>query len=208
MAVGSSSMTELSDRPLRELLAEVGAATPAPGGGCSLAWTCALAGSLVEMAAAIALARDERGLDPQAQRLEYLVARARAIRAQALAIGEDELHAYAPVLAAQRRPSTDRDRRARVAAALAQAATGPVALAGIAAELTTLGSETAAQAGAHVAGDALAGCLLAEAVCQGAAQLARINLAGAPEDERLGELLALTEQASRTRSQALSGARS
>jgi formiminotetrahydrofolate cyclodeaminase len=199
-------MAELSDRPLGELLAQVASPTPAPGAGCSLAWTCALAAGLVQMTAGVALARGGAGESSPGRPLEQLAARAATLQAQALAIGEDELHAYGPVLAALRLPESSVGRRAGLQAALAAAAEGPLALARIAAELTALATAAAAHAGRHLEGDALAGCLLAEAAGRAAAELARINLAGAPEDERLRELDELTEVASRMRAQALSDA--
>jgi methenyltetrahydrofolate cyclohydrolase len=43
-----------SQRPLRDLLNDLAARTPTPGGGTSAAWATAIAAALVEMAAAFA----------------------------------------------------------------------------------------------------------------------------------------------------------
>lgn len=187
-------MPGLADRPLRELLDEVAAATPAPGGGCSIAWTCGLAAGLVAMSASITAARAD---DPE--RLPEIAARSRDLQAAALELGERELHAYDPVLTALRLPGTDPARASRLRAALDQAAQTPADLARVAAELTALAEEAAGAAGPHVRGDAVAGALLAEAACQAAARLARINLAELPRDERSDELDALTMRSAQTR---------
>jgi methenyltetrahydrofolate cyclohydrolase len=52
-------MDALADRSLGQLLDQVAAKTPAPGGGSSSGLVCALAAALVQMAAAYAAARSE-----------------------------------------------------------------------------------------------------------------------------------------------------
>ena len=52
-------MSALADRSLGQLLEQVAAESPSPGGGSSCALTCALAAGLVEMAAAFTLSRAE-----------------------------------------------------------------------------------------------------------------------------------------------------
>jgi formiminotetrahydrofolate cyclodeaminase len=188
-------MTELVDRPLRRLLADVAAPTPAPGGGCSLAWACALAAGLVEMSAAIAGAQQ---LADQAQQL----------RADAVTLGEQELDAYEPVLAALRLPREDPQRPERLDQALSEAAETPLALARVAAALTALAADTMAVAHTAVSGDASAGLLLAEASCQAAARLVQINLCSRPQDARLAEVEELTERSARARAQLPPAARS
>ena len=195
-------MADLADRPLSDLLAEVAAPSPAPGGGCSVGWTCAIAAGLVEMAAGITLAREARAP------LEETSRRARELRAEAVALAELELHAYEPVLRALRLPRTDRRRAEQLDAALAEAAETPVGLARCAAEIAALASELGRSATRHVQGDAIAGLLLAEGAAQAAARLARINLAGRPDDERLTELSELTMGSAKLRDEVLSAGRS
>src|SRR5918995_786913 len=85
-------------------LSSLAARTPAPGGGTGAAWGCALGAALAAMAARFA-AREEDA------------ARAEALRARALALGEADQESWRPVLEAQRRPADDPDREAAVAAA-------------------------------------------------------------------------------------------
>ena len=192
---------ELADAPLQQLLNEVAAATPAPGGGCSAAWTCALAASLVEMTAEFTLRRPD--LDDRDERMMEIRARARSLRDLATDVGERELHAYQPVLAALRLPKDDPQRAERLGAALSDAAETPLQLARAAAEVATLALEASQLGVPHLRGDAITGVLLAEGACQAAAQLVRINLGDRPHDPRLSELGTLTERAAAVRADAL-----
>src|SRR6185312_11634992 len=102
---------------LSELLDEIAAKTPAPGGGSSSAWATAIAAALTEMAASFA------GQD---------TARARELRARALELAEQELTAYAPVLEAMRLPKDDPTRTEKLGRALADAADSPLEIARVA----------------------------------------------------------------------------
>jgi formiminotetrahydrofolate cyclodeaminase len=161
---------DTSQRPLRELLDDVAARTPAPGGGTSAAWTAALAAALVEMAATFA---------------EDAAAGARAseLRARALDLADQELHSYTPVIEAWRLPDDDPGKRERVRAALVTAADSPRVIAAVAAEVAELAKRLAATGKPSLAGDAETGATLADAACRAANRLAEINLS---EAELLG----------------------
>ena len=154
---------------MRELLDELAAATPAPGGGSAAAWAAALAAALVEMAAGFAEDEDSR-------------ARAHELRERALALAEEERGTYARVLDARRRG----DERA-AAEALSGAADPPLAIARVAAEVAELGASVARAGKEALKGDALTGVELAEAACRAAARLVEINLSDTPDDPRLAE---------------------
>ena len=179
-------MTGLRDTPLAELLEDVAAATPAPGGGSSAALATALAAALVEMAAGIAGAGDA-------------AARAGSFRERALGLAEDELSSYAPVLEARRLPRDEPARVERIEAALTEASRSPLAIAELAAETAALGAEVADASGAAVRGDAVTGVLLAEAATAAAGTLVEINLGERPEDparDRVRAARALASEAS------------
>jgi len=108
-------------------------------------------------------------LDPEFQR-------AGELRTRALELAEIELHAYEPVLEALRLPRDDPARSERVAAAAADASRSPLEIAGVAADLAELAAELARNGNPNLAGDAIAGALLAEAAAQAAARLVAINL--------------------------------
>jgi formiminotetrahydrofolate cyclodeaminase len=160
------------DRSLGELLDDLAAQTPAPGGGSAAAWATALAAALVEMAAAFA------GESPE---------RARELRARALELAEQELTAYGPVLEAVRLPKDNPERTDRLAAALSAAAESPLEISRVAAEVAELGEELAADGNVTLKGDANAGAELARAAARAAARLVEINLAASPDDPRLPE---------------------
>jgi methenyltetrahydrofolate cyclohydrolase len=194
-------MQALADRPLRELLDDVAAPSPAPGGGSSAAVACALAAGLVEMTVAVTRGREDDAGD--APRWAQLAERAAALRAQAAALAECELTAYAPVIEALRLPAADAGRAERIDAALSDAAESPLAIAAAAADVAELALEAARDGTVQLEGDARAGVLLADGACQAAAGLAAINLSRRPRDPRHGELAALTARAAQARQEAL-----
>ena len=167
------------------LLDELAAETPAPGGGCAAAWCAALAAALVEMAATFTLARPEYAA--RHARMGELRTRAGQLRALALELAERELHAYQPVLDAQRLPPDDPARAERLERALSDAADSPLELARAAAELAELASEAASTGNRSLQGDATAAALLAGAACRAGVRLVQLNLARRPDDPRLAE---------------------
>jgi methenyltetrahydrofolate cyclohydrolase len=157
----------LADQPLATLLAQIAAATPAPGGGSTAAVACALAAALVEMSAG-----------PPHER-------AATLQARALELAEEDLSSYARVLDAERLPAEDPTRLERVRAALSAVWDTPLAIAAVGCEVAELGAEVARGARVHVEGDAAAAALLAEAATRAAARLVELNLAAMPDDVRL-----------------------
>jgi formiminotetrahydrofolate cyclodeaminase len=168
----------VSDPTFNQLLDDVAAKTPAPGGGSTAAWATALAAALVEMAAAFA---EESGG----------ARRARELRAQALALAERELTAYQPVLDALRLPKDDPARAERLCQALSDAADSPLEIATTAAEVAGLAAELAATGNRTLEGDANTAAELARAARRAAARLVEINLSGREDDPRLAEARAL-----------------
>lgn len=161
-----------AERPLRELLDDLAAQTPAPGGGSSAAWATAVAAALVEMAAAFSDRPTER---------------ARELRAQALDLAERELTAYVPVLEAARLPKDDPARPERLGQALSDAADSPLEIARTAAEVAELARELRDTGNRTLEGDANTAAQLAAAATRAAARLVEINLKASPDDPRLAE---------------------
>jgi formiminotetrahydrofolate cyclodeaminase len=195
-------MDALVDRSLGQLLEQVAAESPSPGGGSSCALACALAAGLVEMAAAFTLARERYA--ERHERMATMRARASELRAQALALAEEELHVYEAVLQALREPEDAPGRSERLDAALSDATDSPLAVARAAAEVAALAAEAASTGNRNLRGDAIAGALLAEGACCAAARLADLNLAGRPHDPRREEASELTQRALQARLMALS----
>jgi formiminotetrahydrofolate cyclodeaminase len=193
-------MGALADQSLHDLLDAVAAQQPAPGGGCSAAWSGALAAGLVEMAAAFTLAQPRyarahpRMLDVRRQ--------AKVLRRRLVELAERDPDGYAPVLAAMRLAPKHPEREQRLDAARSQAAETPLHTAEAAAEIAELAAETARVGNPKLQGDAIAGALLAEAACRAAARLVEINLGGRA-DERLDRVAQATRRAAAARDEAL-----
>ena len=198
-------MSALADRSLGQLLEQVAAESPSPGGGSSCALACALAAGLAEMAAAFTLSRAEYA--ERHERMAALRERAGELRAEALELAERELTVYGAVLDALRLPEDDPGRAPRLEAALSDAADSPLAVARAAAEVAGLAAEVARTGNRHLRGDAISGAVLAEAACTAAARLAEINLTGRPLDPRREEASELPQRALQARLVALSPSR-
>jgi formiminotetrahydrofolate cyclodeaminase len=163
----------LADRPLRDVLDELAAQQPVPGGGASAAWACALGAGLVEMAAAYG------GLDA-------VGAEAGGLRARALELAERDGEAYAPVLEALRMDRADPARAERLAGALSQAAQAPLEIALAAARVAELAAVAVRDGSLHLRGDAAAGSAIAAGACEAAAGLVEIDVGGRePPDPRV-----------------------
>jgi formiminotetrahydrofolate cyclodeaminase len=195
-------MDALADRSLGQVLEQVAAESPSPGGGSSCALACAMAAGLVEMSAGFTLAREEYA--ERHARMADVRARAGELRARVLALAEEELHVYEAVLDVLREPADEPGRAERLDAALSDAADSPLAVARGAAEVAALADEVARTGNRHLRGDAVAGALLAEAACAAAARLADLNLAGRPRDPRRTEAAELPGRALQARVAALS----
>jgi formiminotetrahydrofolate cyclodeaminase len=194
-------MAAFADQPLRALLDEVAARRPEPGGGCSAAWTAALAAGLVEMAASFTLARPKyAGVH---QRMLAIHRQAATLRREALDLAESDGAAYAPVIDALKLPPQHPDRARRLAEARSSASATPLRLTEVAAHVATLATETALTGSEHLRGDAVTGAVLAEGASRAAARLVEINLADHPEDPRLEEAAAAVRRASSAREEAL-----
>ena len=148
-----------------------------------------MAAALVEMAASFTADRSQTA------------GRARELRARALELAEIELHAFEPVLEALRLPREDPERAERVDAARATASESPLAIARVGAELAELAADLARTGNHNLAGDAIAGALLAEAAAQAAARLVAINLT---DGHVVSEAAALARRAAAARGEALS----
>jgi formiminotetrahydrofolate cyclodeaminase len=169
----------LSESPLAGLVERVASADPAPGAGPSAAWTCALAAALVEMVCAVSLRKEADDPEETARRRD----RAAALRARALELADEDVAAYTDVLAVIRRREQP-GYATRLCDALSEAADPPLAIVEIAAEVTALAADAAAEARGGVRGEALTAAVLAEAVVRAGLPLVDLNLGGAPDDPR------------------------
>jgi methenyltetrahydrofolate cyclohydrolase len=190
-----------ADHTLHDVLDAIAAQKPAPGGGCSAAWSAAMAAGLVEMAASFTLARPKyAGVH---HRMADVRRDAKALRRELLELGErDASGGYEPVLDALRLPEKHPARQGKLDQARSDASEVPLAVTEAAASVAALAAEAAQTGGAHLKGDAITAALLAEGAAQAAARLVEINLAGR-DDERLTRVGDAARRAGAAREEAL-----
>jgi formiminotetrahydrofolate cyclodeaminase len=185
----------LADARFTELLEQIAARTPAPGGGAATALAGALAAALLEMAAAYAASRPTADAN-----IANVRDRATTLRQRLLELADEDLVAYRPVLDAFALPTSDPHRGASIEAAMSAAAEAPLKIATAAAETAELAATAATAPGnEHLLGDATAGSALAEAATTAAVRLVELNLARRPADRRLADAHDLRRRASEAR---------
>jgi methenyltetrahydrofolate cyclohydrolase len=189
-----------ADQSLHDLLDDVAAQRPAPGGGCSAAWAGAFAAGLVEMAANFTLARPKyAGVH---HRMADVRKEAKQLRRRLLELGETDAEAYAPVIEAMRMPEHHPQRGERLAAARSSAAEIPLETTEAASRVAVLAAETARTGNKNLTGDSVTGALLAEGASRAAGRLVEINLAGR-DDARLERVADAIRRAAGAREEAL-----
>lgn len=160
-----------------------------PGAGSVAALVAAMAAGLVAKAARLSQDgwSEASGVIVQADSLQHRVS----------PLAELDAQVYGQALEAMRSPTeTEPDwRDAEIAAALSRAADVPLQIAEAAADVAALGALVAGRANEAVRAEAAAGAALAEASARIAAQLVEINLAVAPEDERVSKARRLADEA-------------
>jgi pyridoxine/pyridoxamine 5'-phosphate oxidase len=181
--------TSLSDNSLAALVEQVASSDPAPGAGPSLAWSCALATALVEMAASVIL----RHAPADTPAIERCRDRAASLRASALALADEDVAAYTNVMAVlERREEPGHGTRLRDA--LSQAADPPLHIVEIAAEVARLAADVASHARGGVRGEAVTALVLGEAVVRAGISILELNLSGASGDSRLARARQLAHE--------------
>jgi methenyltetrahydrofolate cyclohydrolase len=166
-------------RRVVDLLDDVAARTPAPGGGAAAALTVALAAALAEMAA-----RFSRERWAGAGRAS---SEAASLRHRAAPLAQADADAYAEVLRSRRLPPDDPDRPAAIAAAVERAVSVPLEIARAAAAVAALAADLVEHGNENLRGDAGAAVTLAAAAGRIAASLVSINLEGDESDPRVLE---------------------
>jgi methenyltetrahydrofolate cyclohydrolase len=194
-------MGAFADHTLHDVLDAVAAQRPAPGGGCSAAWSASMAAGLVEMTASFTLARPRyAGVH---QRMLDVRREGTLLRRRLVELAERDAVGYEPVLAALRLPPQHPDREQRLDGARSDAAEVPLEIAEAAADVAGLAAEAARTGSEHLEGDAVTAALLAEGACRAAARLVEINLAGRADDPRMARLGDAVRRAGAAREDAL-----
>ncbi|GAA4214501.1 cyclodeaminase/cyclohydrolase family protein [Actinocatenispora rupis] len=163
-------------------LAELGSAAPTPGGGAAAAMTAAIAAGLVEMVANLTTGRP-RYAQYEADTARIL-ARAAALRTEAVGLAEADAAAFGGVMAAYRLPREDPGRAEAVRVATIAAAEPPLRIAAVANEVAGLAAELPGRSNRTVLSDVAVAASTAAAAIESAAINVEINLAGLPEADR------------------------
>jgi methenyltetrahydrofolate cyclohydrolase len=174
--------------PLGRFMELVASREPAPGGGASAAVTVALAAALSSMSA-----RFSTGHLVEAP---ALTERAEQLRSEVMPLARADAAAYGRVLESYRgqREGDKEGRRRKIREALSEAASVPLAVAEIGAELVGIAVRLVREGNPNLRGDAVVAALLAEAGVRAAAKLVEINVAAGGADNgrlaRASELVA------------------
>jgi formiminotetrahydrofolate cyclodeaminase len=185
------------DRRVRDLLEDIAAQTPTPGGGSVAAIAVAMAAGLVSMAARFSREHWEDAPGAAAQ--------AEALRARVAPLARADAIAYEKALAALRlaKDGASEARDQALGEALERAASVPLEIAAAGADVAMLAADVAEAGNPNLCGDAAAGAALAEAGTRAAAKLVAVNLGTMREDERVVAAKAFVEAARRAAKRAL-----
>lgn len=189
--MGSSLQNAAPDymkAPLGEFLDLVASREPAPGGGASAAVTVALAAALSGMAA--------RFSTDHLTETPVLAERAEKLRSAVAPLARSDAVAYGRVLEAYRA-----GRRQRIREALSEAASVPLSIGEIGAEVAGIAARLAEEGNPNLKGDAVTAAQLAAAGVRAAATLVEINISAGGEDDgrraRANQLVAEAADAQR-----------
>ncbi len=164
----------MQDEPIGGWLDALASSAPAPGGGAAAALEAAMAAALVEMVCNLTIGRPAYA----ESEATMLVARDRAhvLRAEALALVEEDADAFRAVIEAYKLPKESEAEAARrsaeIQAAFVTAADVPARTARAAAEILALAESIVAGANPNVVSDAAA----AAAAAGAALDTARVNI--------------------------------
>jgi formiminotetrahydrofolate cyclodeaminase len=185
------------DRRVRDLLEDIAAQTPTPGGGSVAAIAVAMAAGLVSMAARFSREHWEDAPGAAAQ--------AEALRARVAPLARADANAYEKALEALRlaKDGASEARDQALGEALERAAAVPLEIAAAGADVAMLAADVAEAGNPNLCGDAAAGAALAEAGTRAAAKLVAVNLGTMREDERVVAAKAFVEAARRAAKRAL-----
>jgi methenyltetrahydrofolate cyclohydrolase len=193
-----ATVPDYLDLPLGRFLDLVASREPAPGGGASAAVAVTLAAALSSMSAR--LSTDHLDEAPA------LAERAKQLRGEVMPLARADAAAYARVFEAYRADSEKEGRRRRIREALSEAASVPLSVGEIGAEVAGIAARLAQEGNPNLRGDAVAAVELAGAGVRGAATLVELNVsAGGADEGRLARARELTTGAAATQ-QAAEGA--
>jgi len=206
-------MTDFAKLPLEQFLDEIASVSPTPGGGTAAAAAGAAGAALVEMVAALTLAKEKyAGVH---ETVAAIAQKARAARSELLELAQEDSLAYDGVVAARRLPKeTEEEKKTRSEAiqeSNRHASQVPMRTARAAARLLAVLPELVEKGNPNALSDAGAAALLLDAAAEGALLNVGINLSGISDQELVGamqrETAAIQQETQRLRSHVLQAVR-
>jgi formiminotetrahydrofolate cyclodeaminase len=183
-------VTDFAKLPLDQFLGNLASQAPTPGGGTAAAVAGALGASLVEMVAALTLAKEK--FAPAHDVMRSFTEAARLARTEFVSLAREDSEAYDAVVAARRLPKeTEEQKSARskaVEIANREATEVPMRTARVAARLLALLPELVEKGNPNALSDAGAAALLLEAAAEGALLNVGINLPGVSDAALVGQM--------------------
>ncbi|MBN2469235.1 MAG: cyclodeaminase/cyclohydrolase family protein, partial [Anaerolineae bacterium] len=178
LAAKQAAEQAAADDPLRldAFAGAVAGADATPGGGAVAAAAGALAAALAEMVAGLTVGR-KKYAEVDAE-MAALVAQAGKLRASLLGAVQQDVDAFAALMAAYRLPKDDEGRAAAIERATCGAADVPLRVAETALEALKLAGAAAAKGNTNAITDGLAGVHMGLAAVEVAALNVRINVSG------------------------------
>ncbi|MDN5374984.1 MAG: methenyltetrahydrofolate cyclohydrolase [Thermacetogenium sp.] len=179
-------MNVLMDLTVKDFLAELASASPAPGGGSVSALAGALGAALVSMVARLSDGRDGSD-EKEKEDLRRLLERSLALLGSLSSGVDGDTEAFNRVMSAYRMPKEtpeEKDRRSRaIQEALQEAADHPLQVAGKCLEVLRLAGEMVRRGNPNALSDAGVAALLAYAGVVGSLFNVAINLEGIRDPE-------------------------
>jgi glutamate formiminotransferase/formiminotetrahydrofolate cyclodeaminase len=183
---------EMRDWTVPQMLASLGAATPAPGGGFAAAHAGAVAAALAQMVGSITARKPQHAV--KAPGMQRIAEQAATLVARLSELARRDAAVYGRVSAAFRMPEQPAEpRRRAIDDALLHAAEIPLETARACAEAAELCAEATAEGHVPANADAAVGTLIAEAACRGAALNVRVNIGDTSDPSRHAALVAEAE---------------
>ena len=188
-----ATVPDYIDLPLGRFVDLVASREPAPAGGATAAVAVALAAALSSMSAR--LSTDRLG-----EEAPTLAERAERLRGEVLPLARADAAAYGRVLEAYQADTDKEGRRRKIREALSEAASVPLSIGEIGAEVAEISARLAKDGNPNLRGDAATAIELAGAGVRAAAMLVEINVsAGGADEGRLARARELAARAEATR---------
>lgn len=184
-----TNMPSIASIRFADLLDQVAARTPTPGGGAVSAVCGALASALARM---VAVYSDKPSAGDEA--VQAVASQLERAAAMLVDLADEDQKAYARYREANRRAKTDASLQHEANSALALCLSIPLEMCGVASQVLDVMSRLAGTANRHLLSDLRAAAILADAAVRAAGCFVRINADSMTERHAAQEVLATLER--------------